>query len=954
MHADEAHFHDALIREGRDLTAAAMAGELPPVAFREAVAAHVHALLKRRRSVLLVGPSGAGRTSVVHALAALVARTRSEHEWLQAVVEWPASHFLTGTRFLGEWQTKTAAVIESADAEGIALFVLDVWHLVEAGRVSGGQSNVLAQLRPALQQGRIVLVGEVTPEQLASLEATAGVRGLFEHVLVAPLSPAEAARVVESRAASANLALDAATHGVLRDLCARFLARAHPPGPELHLLAQVIAARDARERAGEAPPTIDGDFIESVFSERSGLPAFVVSQSAICSVDAVRTFFTQRIVGQRAAIDAVVEAIALFKAGLCDPGRPIGSFLFVGPTGVGKTELARALAEFLFGSDGRLLRFDLTEFKDYQAFEQLVGSPRAPEQRARLLEPVAAQPFQVVLFDELEKAHANLWDLLLPLLDEGYLTTTGGERVDFRSTLIICTSNVGSGAPERSVGFGPPLNDRQATAGAMVAHAARVREALDTAFRPELLNRFQNIVVFHPLSVDDVRTIARKELQTLFARDGLVRRRLTVEVDNSALDLAANVGFDARYGARALKRELQHQLVLPLAKTLMERPLPPGSVLHLYAREGRVEVRVDDTTESRALRRETTPVPLGDGRRLTREDASTWLRRLVSGLAGLSERADVTSLAMRLAALDGEHDVLSPWQDTAHALQLTVERQALRAVLGRFSSLQADASRLELALRPPLSRDALARHGRELERLEHHLRSLWRELCVFGTEGLQDALIHITPISSAHGALSVDFVAQLYARWSVGRGGTVEWLCEPNAADEPALLGILGYAPYGLLRGEAGLHRVRRDVDTVGAVAVRVLPWRGAAPALDLPRATERCTLKLTGRHGGALRTRLAIPGAPLLQNGRTLAENDTLAREVLTAWRHGAEALAAAEPAPVVRRYGLEPPHWRDTLLEESTSRTDCCGPDALHALLCRRADRLAGARPLLDDEPD
>ncbi len=205
------------------------------------------------------------------------------------------------------------------------------------------------------------------------------------------------------------------------------------------------------------------------------------------------------------------------------------------------------------------------------------------------------QPFQVVLFDELDKAHANIWDLLLPLLDEGYLTSATGERVDFRSTLVVCTSNVGPPARRAQRRVRPA---RRIAAPGGLGYELRVREALETAFRPEFLNRFQSIALFHPLSVEDVRTIARQALRAIFARDGLARRRVTVEVDDAALDLAARFGFDARYGARALKRELQTHLVLPLARTLMERTVaarqraPPAGARRPRARARRGHRRV--------------------------------------------------------------------------------------------------------------------------------------------------------------------------------------------------------------------------------------------------------------------------------------------------------------------------------------------------------------------------
>ena len=943
--------------EGRDLVAAALDDPQGPVLFRETEVAQVLGFLSRRRSVLLVGPEECGRTSVVRGLAAHLQAAADEHGPVQGLVEWPASRFVTGTRYLGEWQTKTDAVLTTAEEAGIVLYVPDVWNLATVGRSESNDDNVFDQIRPDVLSGRVLVLGEVTPEQLSRLQSTPGGGSLFEIVRVAPLSPDEARAVVRAHCERLGLAPEEGTLDVARDLCGRFLPRKPAPGPELRLLDQVRDYHSQKQSVGEDVP-VDAALFIRVFSIYSGLPPFVVDASTTHALADVRSHFTQRIVGQSGAIEAVLETITLFKAGLSDPSKPIGSFLFVGPTGVGKTELARALAAFLFGSPHRLLRFDLSELKDYHAFEQLVGSTRAPDQPARLLDPVRTQPFQVVLFDELEKAHANVWDLLLPLLDEGHLSSPSGRggTVDFRSTIVICTSNVGGLAgttPDRAVGFAQPAADPGPAGGtgtaARSAREARTLAALEDAFRPEFLNRFQHVVVFHPLTAEDVRTIARHDLATIFAREGLIRRRLTVEVEDAALDLVSRFGFDPRYGARALKRELQHRIVLPVATTLMERPVAPGSVLRIVARDERIVVRVEDTPESRAAERETRPVALEDGRRVGREGMVTWVRRLCDALEDMTQRVDTPALRARYAELDTAAGDPAFWRDEARAARLTAERTHLRDTLDRLDQLDADLHEVGRALNRPQTREALERVGRALMEHERRLRDTWRELLVFGSDGAADALLLLTPVAGGSGALAVDFLASLYGRWAAARGLETEWLCEPRLPDEPALLSVSGYHPFGLLRGEAGLHRVRRDEDTHGAAVVRVLPFGpGTAPPGAL-RITERQAVKGTGRLGGALRGRLLVAGLPLLQNRYTLAENEMRARALLAAFAQATAGSTGAGPADdVTRRYDVEPLRYRDTLLAESSARKDCLAPAALHELLLRRAERLAGVAAL------
>jgi ATP-dependent Clp protease ATP-binding subunit ClpC len=635
----------------------------------------------------------------------------------------------------------------------------------------------------------------------------------------------------------------------------------------------------------------------------------------------MRAWFRERIVGQERAIDAVVEAIALFKAGLHDPTKPIGTFLFVGPTGVGKTELARATAAYLFGSPHRLLRFDLSEYKDYHAFETLVGNPRDPDSPARLIDPVRAQPFQVVLLDELEKAHPNVWDLLLPLLDEGHLTSGAGRRTDFRNTLVIATSNVGAAASTRALGF-----DRQVDAG------ASIRKALEAEFRPELINRFQHVVVFHALTAEQVRAIARHELAQILRREGIARRNLVVDVDDGALDLVIERGYDPKYGARALKRELQRGVVLPLAMTLMEREVAPGSLLRVSPRDGQIQVRVIDTAESRKNKREQAPIPVGDGRKVGRDELRRDVeaaRERVEALAKAMDEAFLRVERDRLVALRGEPDF---WRDAAAAARDVRDLDTLTVALDRLDRLRARGEALSQALGQADTRTRLVHAGNDLARLVADTAVAWRELVVMKDGGHWDALVEVRPIG---GRMARDLLVETYTRWAAAQQMTVEWLFEPRGDLEPAMFAVQGRYPHGLLRGEAGVHRVRRGEDH-DAARVRVAPWTDVRGEV---RFGEGRAVKAAGAYGGTLRSRLACGAGFVLQNARTLAENRALALDVAPSW-------SAAPPASeaVVRRYDLEPLLVRDVLTDETTGRTDALQPEPFHALLCRRVDALAG----------
>jgi ATP-dependent Clp protease ATP-binding subunit ClpA len=382
----------------------------------------------------------AGKTKIIEALALHLAQIGP-----QKLYELSTIQILSGTVYLGEWQSKATAIFDAVAKGKSLLYFSDIWNLPSAGRSSNREDTVWDALRPRLVNCELQVIGEVSDQQLLALNAVAGFTTPFDIIEVPALSADQVASLVQAEAERISLEMDAPTAARLLELCSQFLPASSGPGPALRLTEQIRHYLDEKRAVGEDEP-VTAAFVEKVFAVYSGLPRFVVSRHDVRPVAEIRDWFRSRIVGQRDAIDTVVQMITLFKGGLHDARRPIGSFLFVGPTGVGKTELARTLAIYLFGSEKRLLRFDLSEFKDYHSFQMLIGDPGRPERPARLIDPVRAQPFQVVLLDEIEKAHANVWDLLLQLLDDGHLTPARGSAVNFRNTIVIATANVGAQA----------------------------------------------------------------------------------------------------------------------------------------------------------------------------------------------------------------------------------------------------------------------------------------------------------------------------------------------------------------------------------------------------------------------------------------------------------------------------------------------------------------------------
>jgi ATP-dependent Clp protease ATP-binding subunit ClpC len=909
-------YEKALQQDTRDLVAAVRRGEVVAPYYRGDDVGAVVAHLEAKRSVVVVGAAGGGKTALVHGVAASFAATGQGR-----LRQLSTAAVMAGTRYIGDWQSKLDSIVQKAMKKGVVLYFTDVWNLVSAGATDVSPTGFLEALRPLLASGKLVLLGEATPQVLEKMQGHQGFVDLFEVYRLAALADDQVDDVVAQAAAADQLHLDGPGRRRLVALTSRFLPSRPQPGPALRLLKQVKDYQRQKEEIGE-PEALTASFVEKVFSIYSGLPRFVVSRDETMAARDMRAWFHDRIVGQDEAIQAVVESITLFKAGLHDPDRPIGSFLFVGPTGVGKTEMARALARFLFGSSTRLLRFDLSEFKDYHSFEMLVGRPG--EQRpARLVDPVRQQPFQVVLFDELEKAHSNVWDLFLQLLDEGRLTPPGGESVDFRNTLVIATSNVGADQGGTAVGFRAPPAETE--------RRQRMMESLERAFRPEFLNRFQHVVVFQPLTQEQVRTLARKELTRVLQREGITERNVVVEVDDQALDVVIARGYDSRYGARALKREIQRSLILPIAVVLMERNIAEGTILRVVARDGRIAVRVVETAVSRQSWRELEPVRGADGQKLTRGDlteAFGQTRLVVDSIAKDVDEQALLSQRERLDELRSQSDF---WSHPDQAVLTIRQMDQLSSTLDRLESLRGEGEEIGAILDQAPTRRDLEIVARRLDRLQERTAIARRELVFMGAEGQWDSLVEVAPLGE-RGNVARDFLLDTYLGWAKYRHLQTDWLREPLTDNEPALIALRGHCAQGYLVGERGLHRLREDKQTALA-RVTVAPWNDVTGA---PRFVAHRALKLIGQQGGKIRSRVECEAGLVLQNARTLAENRELAAEIAPSWLQGARSFEE-----VVRRVSIAPAFkLRDTLTGIATGRTDVLAPGGFHRLLCQRID--------------
>jgi ATP-dependent Clp protease ATP-binding subunit ClpC len=545
---------------------------------REAeVAAVVQKLGKEKVNVLLVGEPGCGKTTVlVQAVQALEKQPAEEDEEKEKTdVAIPKRRFwltsgarlIAGMKYLGQWEERCEEVIEElARIDGV-LCVADLLDLVRTGGLAPG-SSVAAFFIPYLQRGELRLAGEATPAELdACRRLLPGLADLFQIINLPPFGRKQALTVLDRLATTLKqeLRLEPA-RGVI-DLVYRLFRRFAPydafPGKAAGFLAELFD-RVSREKAAE----VTTDHVLEHFIRQTGLPElFLRDELPLEHAEVVETFRAQ-VIGQEGPCRTAADLVTTFKAGLNDPGRPVGVLLFCGPTGVGKTELAKALSRYFFGhgeNTQRLIRLDMSEYTGFGAAERLVSQPNG--RPSNLIQKIRQQPFVVLLLDEVEKADPEVFDVLLSVFDEGRLTDRYGRVTNFRSAVIVMTSNLGAGRQE-AFGFGKER---------AVHYDA---EAL-AFFRPEFFNRIDAVVTFDPLGPETVLAITRKELGEIARREGLARANLRLAWTDRLVAHLARVGFDARYGARPLQRTLETLVVTPLARHLLEHPGLRAAEIHM-------------------------------------------------------------------------------------------------------------------------------------------------------------------------------------------------------------------------------------------------------------------------------------------------------------------------------------------------------------------------------------
>ena len=628
---------------GKDITKAAMEDKLDPIVGREKEIERVVQILSRRKknNPVLIGEPGVGKSAIAEGLALrIVQRKVSRVLFGKRVVALDMASIVAGTKYRGQFEERMKSILNELEKNpNIILFIDEIHTIVGAGGASGSL-DAANMLKPALARGEIQCVGATTlNEYRQSIEKDGALGRRFQNIMVEPTTKEETLQILENikfryedhhQVTYSPEALAACV-----DLTARYISdRAFPDkaidaldevGSRMHIrnlhvpahieaLEQQIEDKNREKNALVASQkyemaaecrdvirqmseqleqakqawmqssaneriTVSADDVATTVAMMSGVPVQRIAQAESERLLQMKETLQRQVIGQDAAIAKIVRSIQRSRVGLKDPNRPIGSFIFLGPTGVGKTYLAKRLAEIMFGSADAIIRVDMSEFMEKFSVSRLVGAPPGYvgyEEGGQLTEKVRRKPYSIVLLDEIEKAHADVYNMLLQVLDEGHLTDSLGRKIDFKNTIIIMTSNVGTRQLKE---FGHGVGFVQPNASSEQYAQGVIQKALSKTFSPEFLNRIDDVIIFEQLNRDAICKIIDLELDNVYKRVGNIG--LTLHLTDEAKNFLADKGYDVQYGARPLKRAIQNYLEDPLAEYLLATPTHSGTVLHV-------------------------------------------------------------------------------------------------------------------------------------------------------------------------------------------------------------------------------------------------------------------------------------------------------------------------------------------------------------------------------------
>ena len=647
-----------LDKYGRNLTECAKQDKIDPVIGRKKEIERIIQILSRRtkNNPVLIGDPGVGKTAIAEGLAIDIAEGRVPDTLKDKILyTLDMGSLLAGAKYRGEFEERIKQVIDEVIKKGnIILFIDEMHTIIGAGATGEGSIDASNILKPCLARGEIQVIGATTIDEYRKhVEKDSGLERRFQSVLIEEPTKEDTIEILkglrdkyeahhkvkitdESIKAAVDLSVRYITDRFLPDKAIDLIDEAaskvrlkeNTPTKDIKDLEEKInnikkekeesvrgqnfekaaKLRDEQRKAQEELDSVrnswnksykhanvvDEETIAEVVGSWTGIPVSRMMEEETERLLKLEDILHERVIGQDQAIKSICTAIRRARAGLKDPNRPIGSFLFLGPTGVGKTELSKALAEAEFGDENQIVRIDMSEYMEKHSVSRLIGSPPGYvgyDEGGQLTEKVRRHPYSVVLFDEIEKAHPDVFNILLQILDDGRLTDSKGRTVDFKNTILIMTANVGAKTikKQKTLGFGTPDKDKKER-DEYDKMKENIMSELKKQFRPEFLNRIDDIIVFHSLNKEDISQIVKLMCKTLVKR--LDEMTIKLEMDEDAIDLIAKSGFDLEYGARPLKRSIQKELENELSELILQGTIKSGDIVEATVKEGKMTFEV--------------------------------------------------------------------------------------------------------------------------------------------------------------------------------------------------------------------------------------------------------------------------------------------------------------------------------------------------------------------------
>jgi ATP-dependent Clp protease ATP-binding subunit ClpC len=823
------------------------------------------------RSLLIVGDHGVGKTALLRAALDRAGRK-------PIVFEASASRINAGASYVGQLDGRAQDLVRRLRRRNVIWVMPQLHEALYAGQHSQSPQGLLDALLPHIENGDMCMAGEVGSAEFEQLVAARPrVASAFDVVRVRALGESESVEVVRHALAAEERGATASQDTLVEahELAQQFLPGIGAPGNTLRLVSAASA-----EVIEEGRHEITSADVLTTLAATSGLPLAMLDPTIRLPLADVRAFFEERVLGQGEAVNGVVERIAIARAGLNDPTRPLGVLLLVGPTGTGKTELAKTLAEFMFGSPNRLVRVDMSEYQTGNSLERLLADTNVDRDGASLIAAVRKDPFSVVLLDEFEKAAPPIWDLFLQVFDDGRLTDIHGRAADFRRCVFLLTSNIGS-----AIASGNPVGFDRTKEG---FRADRIEEAVSASFRPEFLNRIDRVIVFRPFDRQQMHALLQKELRDVLARRGFRAQPWAIELDESASEFIIEQGFSPELGARPLKRAVERHLLAPLAEVIVEQTAPRGDLFLFISRNPDAGITVSFVNLESGE----------DSQLLTVEqlDAAGRVAPLdLRGLA-LAGRADAQQVRLLLAELETVSEVVhGELQERKQRALTAMGREGFWEGDARFATLAEieyiersqtatmTAQRLGARLSAQAGDEVAAGTGNVVSLLA--LRLLVLHAALRGLEQGAPSEVYLrirlaADDESAAGGEWAEQLARMYEAWALARGMNMERIGEGR------LYCVSGLGAGEILLPESGLH------------------------VLELISQSE---------HGGRLVERASCVVEVVGRDPRHGAERSELAGAA-----NGALRSAALVPS-VVRRYRPAPtPLVRDAVRGYRTGRLD------------------------------